>query len=890
LQSLSAEIKRASRDLDVDSGGRVWYKPTTTPLFRIAERDGTVWLQTLRGHDIGPASDRKDFWEAVNAVANLAFRLEELADAAGVKKKDLVFDRVGNTVSARAGDVEYRYSIEPRPGKPWKLSDSIIVAGEERRLDFKAIKPVLKKAAEKKPVKKAGHAEDKAAEPPPQPPVAEKPSEPQPPEPEIKTEESPETTSRQVEQERVAAIVSDEEEEKILEILKVVKQAWYKGDYTSVRANLILLAQMVEHKKSLSPQWRDLHAYILSAYRLIELGGESDAYNSFMVRLVKAIEIAEEIVKQKEREAEVPQTAQTISETTDTLGSLVFRAEFSGRNAEAVVNTLLSFADLEAGFSVWWDASRIRLAGLDPSHVTLIVAELPEQMTSYYGIERPGFASGAGYYAMDYGELKKVIKGLSRIDVVTIEIYEKALQLHFDITTAGAMLPVYQLMKRHTMTLSLISAGTENLPKLNLNWNVDIRISYRYLAKAVKSAELPGNNYLTFTVSKEGELYLLHSWYMGLKIGRVEALVQASEPFSASYNVERLGVFMKILNRFAEPSTEIQAKIMVTGTSKTGPMKIAYKGTPTIELYIAPTLDAVDYKMINEKIDAVRRKTAGTDFGEDSYIARLEGVSDYVLSEMRIHEIPSFETCLRMVLKNQKDTKAFHLYMVHTYEWGRSLVLVGDGYQTDVAVLFRQVEVYKYRGSIPHYEQVTIESDALRTLEKLLKDAGWLYIRKAPENPRLYFTVDDYNGEHVVIASLIEGDKPPQPEAWFEPPPMPLVLEVRDLDIPAVRKKMSKYSTQWLRLTVDERGLIIKGSLKSDGSDAEEVLIPAEKVDYMQPSQDIYLDGKTLLTNLEIANLASDTCTLTLYSGERNRVLRLETKHPDGVFSVVITS
>jgi hypothetical protein len=191
--SLAAEIKRASRDLDVDSGGRVWYKPTTTPLFRIAERDGTVWLQTLRGHDIGPASDRKDFWEAVNAVANLAFRLEELADAAGVKKKDLVFDRVGNTISARAGDVEYRYSIEPRPGKPWKLSDSIIVAGEERRLDFKAIKPVLKKAAEKKPVKKAGPVEDKAAEPPPQPPVAEKPS------PVVDVEKTMETEPRKVE-------------------------------------------------------------------------------------------------------------------------------------------------------------------------------------------------------------------------------------------------------------------------------------------------------------------------------------------------------------------------------------------------------------------------------------------------------------------------------------------------------------------------------------------------------------------------------------------------------------------------------------------------------------------------------------------------------------------
>ena len=174
--SLAAEIKRASRDLDVDAGGRVWYKPTLTPIFRIAERDGTVWLQTLRGHDIGPATDRKDFWEAVNAVANLAFRLEELADAAQVKKQHLVLDRVGNTISARAGDVEYRYSIEPRPGKPWKLSDSIVVAGEERQLNFKAIKPVLKKAAEKKPGKKAEPKVDKAAEPPPPPPpVAEKP-------------------------------------------------------------------------------------------------------------------------------------------------------------------------------------------------------------------------------------------------------------------------------------------------------------------------------------------------------------------------------------------------------------------------------------------------------------------------------------------------------------------------------------------------------------------------------------------------------------------------------------------------------------------------------------------------------------------------------------------
>jgi hypothetical protein len=243
-----------------------------------------------------------------------------------------------------------------------------------------------------------------------------------------------------------------------------------------------------------------------------------------------------------------------------------------------------------------------------------------------------------------------------------------------------------------------------------------------------------------------------------------------------------------------------------------------------------------------------------------------------------------------MILKNQKDTKAIHLYMVHNYEWGRSVVLVGEGYETNVAVLFRQVEVYKYQGSIPHYEQVTIDSDTLKTLEKLLKDAGWLYIRRVPENPSVYFTVDDYYGEHVVITSTIAGDKPPQPEAWFEPPPMPLVLEVRDLDIPAVRKKMSKYSTQWLRLTVDERGLIIKGSLKSDGSDAEEVLIPAEQVDYIKPSQNIYLHGKTVLTNLEIANLASDTCTLTLYSDEKRRVLRLETKHPDGVFTVVITS
>jgi hypothetical protein len=177
LTRLASEIKRASRDLDVDSEGRVWYKPTGTPLFRIAERDGTVWLQTLRGHDIGPASDRKDFWEAVNAVANLAFRLEELADAAKVRKKDLVLDRAGNAIAARAGDVEYRYSIEARPGKPWKLSDSIVVAGEERQLNFKAIKPVLKKAAEKKPAKKAVPVEDRAAEPPPPPPpAAEKPS------------------------------------------------------------------------------------------------------------------------------------------------------------------------------------------------------------------------------------------------------------------------------------------------------------------------------------------------------------------------------------------------------------------------------------------------------------------------------------------------------------------------------------------------------------------------------------------------------------------------------------------------------------------------------------------------------------------------------------------
>jgi hypothetical protein len=192
--SLAAEIKRASRDLEVDTGGRVWYKPTNTPLFRIAERDGTVWLQTLRGHDIGPASDRKDFWEAVNAVANLAFRLEELADAAQVKKKDIVLDRVGNAILARAGDVEYRYSIEARPGKPWKLSDSIVIAGEERRLDFKAIKPVLKKAAEKKPAKKAGPVEDKAAElPPPPPPAAEKPS------PVVDVEKTEETEPRKAE-------------------------------------------------------------------------------------------------------------------------------------------------------------------------------------------------------------------------------------------------------------------------------------------------------------------------------------------------------------------------------------------------------------------------------------------------------------------------------------------------------------------------------------------------------------------------------------------------------------------------------------------------------------------------------------------------------------------
>jgi hypothetical protein len=196
--SLAAEIKRASTDLEVDSEGRVWYKPTHTPLFRIAERDGTAWLQTLRGHDIGPATDRKDFWEAVNAVANLAFRLEELADAAQVRKQDLVLDRAGNAISARAGDAEYRYSIEARPGKTWKLSDSIVVAGEERQLNFKAIKPVLKKAAARKPVKKAEAIEEKVAEhptppTPPPPPVPEKPSQPPPPEPEIKTEEQPET-------------------------------------------------------------------------------------------------------------------------------------------------------------------------------------------------------------------------------------------------------------------------------------------------------------------------------------------------------------------------------------------------------------------------------------------------------------------------------------------------------------------------------------------------------------------------------------------------------------------------------------------------------------------------------------------------------------------------